>query len=324
MTSNIAEKNFWNYYAVAPWSSDQEAHDHRLRYWVGAISLGILSLGAYPAILGLVLLGEKIYKSLKGRVQPEPASNSAIDKTIRTAASIQSSDNSAQTPVKQTQANLRKTNAAQLPVENGFVTDMNYYPPMLGRRERNDIKTECKNYVEGTTIGPNSFKLEPLEEEPSMIPLEERKDVDYIGKIEIVNRGGGLVEELILNPYYAHFERTDGVNWRQFLGDMFVEVQYSEMQQRGLLGWANADSTNMDLPIRSLPTQLFYGKKVGDIVEFKYKGKGYALKIEQEMPIDQNLQILDSQKELRDRFNPFTYSVDKNIVGDDPYTYPFP
>ena len=294
MVSDISEKNFWNYYAVAPWSSDQEAHDHRLRYWIGAISLGILSLGAYPAILGLVLLGEKIYKSLKGRVQLAPPLDPASDKA-RVAGKLVKPGNNNTIIGMENDPSLKNTmRIGQCLIErpdadeNNVVTDMRYYPYMLSLKEENSIRVQC------------SF---PPKDKPLVTPLEQRQDVDYKGKIAITAPSGGYLGDMRFG-LGNDFVRIDGIDWRQFPGDLLVEVVASELQEKGDLGWKNLDNW-----VFNLPTQLLYGKEEGDIIEFIYKNKRYALEISRDRSLTGDL-----------------LNLAKNIkaVENAPNVYPFP
>ena len=302
------QKNLWNYYAVAPWSDNQEAKDHRLRYWVRSLALGIFTLGLYPAILGLVMLGEKVAHSLHGRVGLQSVPTSIQEKTKEAGA------------ILNLPASVHKLIAQPTCDVNKVVRDLRYYPLMLSVEDQNEIRSKYNSHIKGATFGEYSLVAEEEIKLNPSIPLDERKDIDYKGKLVMNNRSivGYLGTNFAENqPNFSdHFERIDGVNWRQFPGDLLIQVQFSDVQEKKPMGWKNIKAPLLGSYTREtcLPVQLFLGKKIGDTVEFLYKNKRYAFQIEQQCGV----------KEVLDRI--IKNAVDSESQGEsyylgDPHKY---
>lgn len=194
--------------------------------------------------------------------------------------------------------NVHKSFVQILSDEEEIVQDPRYYPPMLSAKEQKVMSLKASELTKALTFGKCSLPSPVAEKAPPIIPLEERKNLDYRGSIKILNnRDGGFIGCKAANwhPQFCHyFERTDGVDWRQFPGDMFISVQFSQVQKKGFLGWREMKG-NLNLGFAGsafLPTQLFYGKEKGDTVEFLYKGKCYAFQIDQDNPVEFDLTML--------------------------------
>jgi len=150
-------------------------------------------------------------------------------------------------------------------IRNNYVEDPLCYPFILNEEQ---LKENEKDYFNATTLGNIRGNQVLLDDEITISSQALPKESPVTGEVELRYWTAGIISTRV-PEMWNKFERTDGVNWRDFPGDMFIGVYFKCKK-------------NEDVPpLEVLPTQLFLGKKKGDTVEFKWDGKIVNFEIKQ-------------------------------------------